>query len=264
MADSGERRMVFDIRGRRRHVVKVVYAILALLMGASLFLVVGPVNINSLLGGGGSTSNGAGVFEEQAAGIERRLKKDPGAAELLAGADPAPHRRRQLAGRSRPDTGEPHQTVESREQLLKASDAWSSYLEHAGSEPNAGAAQLASGALFTLASTATTTAEAEANLREAEEAQEIVAATRPSVGAVSTLAIYKYYTFDYATAEKLERQALALANSKAEKDAVKRQLGEIHKRAKEFQKQAKAAEKASKGSGKEALQNPLGGLGAAP
>ena len=49
MAD-GERRMLFDIRGRRKHVVKVVYAILALLMGASLFLVVGPVNIGSLLG----------------------------------------------------------------------------------------------------------------------------------------------------------------------------------------------------------------------
>ena len=41
--------MVFDIRGRRKHVVKVVYAILALLMGASLFLVVGPVNIAGLL-----------------------------------------------------------------------------------------------------------------------------------------------------------------------------------------------------------------------
>ncbi len=42
---DGERRMLFDIRGRRKHVVRVVYAILALLMGASLFLVVGPFNI---------------------------------------------------------------------------------------------------------------------------------------------------------------------------------------------------------------------------
>jgi len=42
MAD-GERRMLFDIRGRRKNVVKVVYAILAVMMGASLFLVVGPV-----------------------------------------------------------------------------------------------------------------------------------------------------------------------------------------------------------------------------
>ena len=42
MAQGGkEHRMVFDIRGRRKHVVKVVYAVLAVLMGASLFLVVG-------------------------------------------------------------------------------------------------------------------------------------------------------------------------------------------------------------------------------
>ena len=46
MAD-GERRMLFDIRGRRKNVVKVVYGILAVMMGASLFLVVGPVNLGS-------------------------------------------------------------------------------------------------------------------------------------------------------------------------------------------------------------------------
>ena len=51
MAD-GERRMLFDLRGRRKNVVKVVYAILAVMMGASLFLVVGPVNIGELLNTG--------------------------------------------------------------------------------------------------------------------------------------------------------------------------------------------------------------------
>lgn len=263
MAKNGERRMVFDIRGRRRHVVKFVYAVLALLMGASLFLVVGPVNINGLLGGS-SSSNGAGALEEQAEGIERKLKKDPGDAELWL----ALTRRRIAAANTLaevdPTTGEPQQTVESREQLLEASDAWSSYLKHAGDEPNVGAAQLVSGTLFTLAQTSSTAPEAEANLRAAAEAQEIVADARPSVGAVSTLAVYTYFTFDYATAEKLEKQALSLTNSKEEKKAVKEQLGEVHKQAKEFQKQVKESEKVSKASGKEALQNPLGGLGSTP
>jgi hypothetical protein len=263
MANSGERRMVFDIRGRRRHVVKVVYAVLALLMGASLFLVVGPVNIGELFGNS-SSSNGAAVFEEQAEGIERKLKKDPSDAELWL----ALTRRRITAANTLaavdPTTGESKQTVESREQLLKASDAWSGYLKHAGNEPNVGAAQLVSGALFVLAQNSTTSAEAEANLKAAAEAQEIVARARPSVGAVSTLAVYKYFTFDYAAAEKLEKQALSLANSKEEKKAIKQQLGEVHKRAKEFQKQVKESEKASKASGKESLQNPLGGLAGAP
>ena len=50
-AKDGERRMLFDIRGRRKHVLRVVYAILALLMGGSLFLVVGPFNLAELIGG---------------------------------------------------------------------------------------------------------------------------------------------------------------------------------------------------------------------
>ena len=78
-----ERRMVFDIRGRRRHVVKFVYAILALLMGASLFLVVGPVNIGSLLGTSRGTSSAASGLEEQAARVEHRLLKSPEDPDLL-------------------------------------------------------------------------------------------------------------------------------------------------------------------------------------
>src|SRR6478609_2145133 len=77
MAERGERRMVFDIRGKRKHVVRVVYAILALLMGASLFLVVGPVNIGSLLGNSTTTANTTKVFEERAERLERKLRKSP-------------------------------------------------------------------------------------------------------------------------------------------------------------------------------------------
>jgi hypothetical protein len=76
MAD-GERRMLFDIRGRRKHVIRVVYAILALLMGTSLFLVVGPVNIGQLLGNSTTTSNSTGIFDEEAERIEERLRGRP-------------------------------------------------------------------------------------------------------------------------------------------------------------------------------------------
>src|SRR4249920_333048 len=82
MAD-GERRMLFDIRGRRRHVVKVVYGILALLMGASLFLVVGPVNIGALLGTSQEVNRTAEIFDEQAERTEERLRKDPTNEDVL-------------------------------------------------------------------------------------------------------------------------------------------------------------------------------------
>ena len=83
MASSGERRLVFDTRGKRKHVVRVVYAILALLMGGSLFLVTGGVNIGALFGNSSSTSSASKLFEEQAERIEGRLVKDPNNEQML-------------------------------------------------------------------------------------------------------------------------------------------------------------------------------------
>src|SRR3954451_21996896 len=78
MAQGGDKhRMVFDIRGKRKHVVRVVYAILAVLMGASLFLVVGPVNIGSRIGNSTTSSDAAKIFDERAERIERQLRKTP-------------------------------------------------------------------------------------------------------------------------------------------------------------------------------------------
>ena len=52
--------MLFDLRGGRRgQVVKVVYALLAVLMGLSLFLVIGGFNLAELFNGGTSTGDAA-------------------------------------------------------------------------------------------------------------------------------------------------------------------------------------------------------------
>src|SRR6185436_15873177 len=100
MAQGGERRMLFDIRGRRKHVVRVVYAILALLMAASLFLVVGPFSgIGNLFNTGSSTS-AAEISQEQAEKIEAKLRLEPENPELLA----ALTRRRIAAGNALTET----------------------------------------------------------------------------------------------------------------------------------------------------------------
>src|SRR5215203_2138086 len=76
--------MLFDLRsGRRGNVVKVVYAILAILMGASLFLTVGPFSIGELFSGGGSAGSAAEPYEEQADRIQVKLRKDPEDPDLL-------------------------------------------------------------------------------------------------------------------------------------------------------------------------------------
>lgn len=251
--------MVFDVRGKRRGVVKVVYAILALLMGLSLFLLGAGGSLSSIFGGGNSTSSATKTFEEQAQRIERKLVKSPEDPDLLLNLT----RTRVNAGNSAVSvtgTGEQTQTLESQEQFNKASAAWSEYLE-ATDEPNSGVAQLMSNTLFTLANISRSLAEAESNISAAAEAQAIVAEKHPSIGSLSTQAFYLLYSFAYPEAEKVKKEAMALARSKSEREGLEKQFEEIEKRAKEFQKQVKEAEKTQKQGAKanpESLENPLG------
>ena len=259
MAGDGERRMVFDIRGKRRHVVKFVYAILALLMGASLFLVTGAVNIGALFGASNSVSSATKQFEEQTATIHHKLKKEPQDADLLLALTRAQINAGNSLVTANSETGAVEYTPESLAQLEEASESWSKYLK-ATKEPAAGGAQLIAPALFTLAQNSRTGPEAEANLKAAAQAQEIVAGQRPSLGSLSTLAIYQLYSFDFKGAGKTRKEAAAFANTKFERENLGNELDSIEKRAHEFQKQLVKIEKEAKkaqGNGKPSIANPL-------
>jgi DNA gyrase/topoisomerase IV subunit A len=257
---SGERRMVFDTGGRRRGVVKVVYAILAVLMGLSLLLVVGPAPLQELFGVSDEVSRAADQFEEQAEKTELKLKKDPEDPDLLLTLT----RARINAGNSlvegNPATGEIAYTSEALQQLQAASESWSKYLK-ATDEPSSAAAQTAAQALFTLAQFARTGPEAELNIRAAARAQAIVAKARPSLGSLSTLGIYRLYSFDYKGAAQAQKEAKPYANTKFERENLENELKEISKRAHEFEKQLAEIEKEAKKAreeGKPAVANPLG------
>ncbi len=258
MASKGnERRMVFDIRGKRRHVVKFVYAILALLMGLSLFLVVGPVNIGSILGTSSSGSSASKEFEEQAERIEVRLKKSPEDADLLASLT----RARINAANNSYEPAAERANQQTLQQYQLASAAWSKY-QRATNEPSAGLALLVAEPLFNLA--LNNANEYEANMAAAVEAQEIVAAQRPTINSLTTLTLYQFFAFEFKEAHKAEAEALALANDKFERESIENQMSQYEKSAKEVQKQIKAIEKEAQSTGaggKESLENPLGGLG---
>jgi hypothetical protein len=259
MAGDGEHRMVFDIRGKRRHVVKFVYAILALLMGASLFLVTGAVNLSALFGASNSVSSATQQFEEQTATIRHKLKKDPQDADLLLALTRAQINAGNSLATTNSETGAVEFPPESRAQLEEASESWSKYLK-ATDEPAAGGAQLMAPALFTLAQTSTTGNEAEANVRAATQAQQIIAEQRPSLGSLSTLAIYRNYAFDYKGAEEAQKKARAFANTKFERENLDNELESIAKRGHEFQKQLAEIEKEAKkaqGKGQPSIANPL-------
>lgn len=261
MAQGGkEHRMVFDTRGRRRHVIKFVYAILAILMAASLFLVTGTINLNSLFGTASSTESAAKSFEEQAARIEAKLAKSPADEDLMLNLT-----------RTRINTanamvtngaGESQDGIEEvKHQLALASEDWSNYLD-AASEPSPGLAIQAAPALFQLAELSSNGTEALENVKAATAAQEIVAKARPSLNSWSTAAIYGLFTQNYKAAEEAKEKAIKFANTKFERESFENKYEEVEKNAKEFGKQLKA-EKASKGKsgGKESLENPIQGLG---
>src|SRR5665811_979966 len=244
MADDGERRMLFDTRGKRKNVIRVVYAVLALLMGTSLFFVVGPVNIGELIGNSASTE-ASEIFDEQAERIERRIEAEPGKEEQLL---ISLTRARINGGNARIEVvpGEEAQEVppEARDEYEKALEAWERYLEDAGDEPNSSAAQLVAGTFFRLAESATSTRAAEEDVATATEAQRIAAAERPSVGSLSTLAYYEYFNGNFKAGDEAKQRAIDEVPSKAEKKAVEAQLKELRKNAKQFAQRKKQLQKA--------------------
>ena len=262
MAESGERRMLFDIRGRRKHVVRVVYAILALLMGASLFLVVGPFSIGNLIGNGGTTS-AAKVSQERSERIEQKLRREPESEALLL----ALTRSRIAASNSltevSSETGATVHTPEGIQELERGIEAWGSYLKQSKG-PQASAALLVAQSYFSLAEYLAASGagleEVVENIEGAAKTQRLAAEAQPTINSLTTQAIYEYYAGNFAAGDKAVKQAEAKAPSKAEAKEVGKQMAEFRERGKAFEKQKKEAEKEEAKFGKERLQNPLGGL----
>jgi hypothetical protein len=265
-----EHRMLFDLqRGRRKTAVKVVYAILAVLMGLSLFLVVGPLNIGEIFSSNSSSSGDAAKpYEEQAEKLEVKLKKNPEDPNLLLELT----RARVNAGNNlvviNPETGERGATPESRQEYEQAADAWSRYLK-ATNEPSPNLAQVVAPAFVALTLASKTVPQAKLNLQEAVAAQKMVAEARPSRGSISTLTIYQYYNGEIKAAEKSEKELLDLTNAKFEREELKKQLEATRKEAaaqqafyKRVEKEEKEAAKAGGGATVGGLENsPLGGSG---
>jgi tetratricopeptide (TPR) repeat protein len=264
---DNEHRMLFDLRGRRKNVVKVVYATLAVLMGLSLFLVIGGFNLAELFNGNDTSGDAAQQFEEQAERIETKLKKSPEDPDLLVALTRAQINTGNSLVTLEPN-GQQVMTLGAVQSYQQANDTWTKYLE-ATDEPAVGLALLVAPTMFRLAETSRSLEEARRNIEGAAEAQKIVAEQRPSLNAYSTLAYYTYFTGDFAAAEAAEEKAKSFTREKGEEESIEKQLGEIRKRAKEFDKEIKAAEqqakKAGAGAGGEVPgqleegQNPLGG-----
>jgi hypothetical protein len=254
-----ERRMLFDIRGRRKNVIRVVYACLALLMGASLFVAVGPFNIAEFFGGG-SSSSAAEISEEQAERIEERLAKEPTNPDLLLRLTRTRISAGQALSEQNPATGTFTPTQESIEQYELAKESWNRYRKQAGDDINSAAASLVASTFFSVAENSVELAPIEENIAAAADAQKVAAEANPNLGTVSTLAIYQYFNGEFEQGDESAQKAANEATSKSQREAAEKQLASIRKRAKAWDKQRQKAAKQQAKQGKEQLENPLGGL----
>jgi tetratricopeptide (TPR) repeat protein len=264
MADD-QRRMLFDTRGRRRNVIRVVYVILAVLMGGSLFLTVGPFNLSEL-GGAGGGGDAVEVYHDREEQLEERLAKEPDNAALLLRLT----RERIGAGQAQTDTNPQTGRLgvpppEAQEDYDEAIESWNRYLKLAGDEPSPSAAVLVAQTYFGLAEGGSVSfGDVQENLEIALSAQRIAAKAQPNPGSFSNLAIYEYFNGNFAEGDKAAKRALA-GVPKAQAKEAKKQLDEYRKNAKRYVAQseqfAKAEEQAGGGAAPGEFQNPFGGFG---
>jgi hypothetical protein len=254
-----ERRMLFDIRGRRKNVIRVVYACLALLMGASLFVAVGPFNLAEFFGNG-STTSAAEISEEQAERIEKRLVHNPQDEQLLLSLIRARIGAGRALAEENPATGTPELTPESIEQYEAAHQAWFRYLNQAGDEANPTTASLVASTFFSVAEHGETLGDIEESISDATKAQKVAAEASPNLNTLSTLAIFQYFNGEFAAGDKTAEKAAKESPSKSQAKSVEKQMASYRKRAKGWDKRRKKLAKQVSKQGKEKLENPFGGL----
>lgn len=270
MAKEPEHQMLFDLRGKRKRVIQVIYVMLAVVMAASLLVIGLPGGINPFGGASGVVSqDGADLAIERAERLEVRVAAEPknknAQAEVI--------RARVSAGNSLLETDDQGRTQvgdKAKVQYDLAAQAWEDYLRQTGNKPDPTVAVLVAGTLFSLAQ-GSTVSQFEANIEDAARAQKFVADAAaeasgkeegpPPTGALVTLATYQYYAQQTAVAEKSGRKALESTRDDAEIEQITTQLDAVRKEAERIGRLIDRAKKQARQDGGKSLEDPLGSLG---
>lgn len=270
MAEEPEQRMLFDLRGRRKRVIQVIYVLLALIMVASLVVIGLPGGISPFNSGNSVVGEDAAELSiERAENLQTKLTADPDNENLQKEIV----RARIAAGGSLFErdetTGQIQITPQATEQYELAATAWDQYLKQHGDDPDPQLAQVVTGTLYQLAE-GSTVAQFENNIAGAAEAQEIVVeeAERkakqgegaPPVAQLASLAELQYLAQNPEAAEAAAKRALALSD-KSDRKQIQQQLDAFEQNGKRVGKQLKAAKKQAKQDGGKSLQDPAGTLG---
>ncbi|MFT3954772.1 MAG: hypothetical protein QM722_10400 [Piscinibacter sp.] len=85
MANEPEHRMLFDLRGRRKRVMQVIYVFLAVIMAASLLLLGGSstLGLQNLFGGNSSVNKSAADANvDRATDLQAKFQQQPNNANV--------------------------------------------------------------------------------------------------------------------------------------------------------------------------------------
>jgi tetratricopeptide (TPR) repeat protein len=234
--------MLFDLRapGRRR-AIKVIYALLAVLMGLGLILfgiggeVTGGLFDGLGIGGGNSTSNSQ--FEERVEDAEKRIQANP--RNAAAWAELARARYQVVTSSENYDQNTGQFTEEGKQELRGVAEAWERYLELDPKKIDPNVAALMA-IVYSEAGLD--------NPKKAAQAQSVVAADRPSSSTYFTLATYYYLANQQREGDLAADRAIELA-PKTQRKQVREQIDQLkqqiaQQQAQEAQAQAEAAEAA--------------------
>jgi tetratricopeptide (TPR) repeat protein len=249
--------MLFELGGKRKRLIQVIYVCLAFLMAIALvgFGIGGATSggIFDALGIGGGSGTSSPQYDAQIQRAEDTLKTNPKDEKALITLA----RTHFLAGQAATETDDQGRitlTDETLSQYRDAADAWEKYLKTDPKQPDDGVASLMQRAYATLAGT--DPARIEDDINQAFKAAQIVATARPSFGSYLQLATYATLAGEGKVAKEAEQKALQEAPDSTSKGQVKTQIAQA-------QQQRVAVEKAIKQTAPDQsqLQNPLGGLG---
>ena len=247
--------MLFDLQtGRRKTVVKVVYSILALLMGGSLVLFgIGsdaPGGILDALGLGGDDTSQNPQYEQQIEDAQATLETDPENPQALLELVRYHYLSATSTGvTTDPNTGQVSITPEAHTELEDTVAAWQRYSDLKQPNPDVGAATNAAQAYRLLN-----------DAGGAAGAQQIVADDQKTSAAYGQLAFYLYADFQFKAGDAAAEKAVAAADPSQRKQ-IEKSLESLAERAREEKKRIdKEAEQGGSEAGGTGIDDPFGAL----
>jgi hypothetical protein len=255
--------MLFDLRGKRKRMIQVIYASLALLMAVGLIgLGIGSSTSGGLfdaLGFGSDGSNSGGAdYSDQIDKANETLANNPKDEKALLSLA----RYEFLTGqaqRETTDNGGFQLTQDSIDSYEKAADAWERYLATNPAKPDDDIAGLMV-QVYPIVYTIDTSRQDEI-LKQLVGAAKIVADARPALGTYMDLATYAFYANDNKLAQQAKAKALAEAPDANTKKQISQSLKQAQAQAAIARKQQKQQDKQAGAQGSGTLPDPTAALG---